>query len=207
MIILKKIIFTFTKHQFISFMKNIFTTFAFIIMGLFVQAQNDTIWRKGGLAVLNFNQVAFSNWAAGGDNSVGGNAMLSLFANKKINKWAWDNNLDLAFGASRIGDDEWKKNDDKIELNTKVGYEIAKNLYLTYLFNFKTQFTEGFIYPTDSTKVRTSNFMTPGYFLNSIGIDWKPTNDLSCFLSPITIKTTTATDQTLVDRAHFIIWY
>lgn len=186
----------------IPLMKKIFIALAFILTALGAQAQNDTIWRKGGLTVLNFNQVAFSNWAAGGDNSVGGNAILSLFANKKINKWVWDNNLDLAFGASKIGTDEWKKNDDKIELNTKVGYEIAKNFYLSYLFNFKTQFTEGFNYPNDSTKVRTSNFMTPGYFLNSLGIDWKPNNDLSCFLSPITVKTTVVTDQTLIDRAE-----
>ena len=40
--------------------------------------KKDTIWRKGGMANLSFNQVSLSDWAAGGDNSYGGNALLSL---------------------------------------------------------------------------------------------------------------------------------
>jgi hypothetical protein len=176
--------------------------FCFLLFFSFsLHAQTDTIWRKGGITALSFNQVSLSNWAAGGDNSIGGNALVSLYAKMKKGNWAWDNTLDLAFGAAKVGHQEWRKSDDKIDLNTKVGHDLGKNMYLTYLFNFKTQFTEGFNYPGDTAKIRISNFMTPGYFLNSVGIDWKPNDDMSFFLSPITLKTTVVTDQTLIDRA------
>ncbi len=35
-------------------------------------AVNYTIlgWKKGGLVTLNFSQASFSNWAAGGQNSI-----------------------------------------------------------------------------------------------------------------------------------------
>lgn len=174
---------------------------AFACMTFAAQAQNDTIWRKGGITGLNFNQVQLSNWAAGGDNSIGGNALVSLFANMKKGKWAWDSSLDLAFGGSKLGDDEMRKTDDKIDLNTKFGRDLGKNMYLTYLLNFKTQFTEGFVY-SDAGRTRISNFLTPAYILNALGIDWKPTPDLSVFISPTTAKTTIVNDQTLVDLAE-----
>jgi hypothetical protein len=162
-------------------------------------SQNDTIWRKGGLSALNFNQVSLTNWAAGGDNSVGGNAILNLYANLKKNKWAWDNSLDMAIGGAKIGKQEFRKTDDKIDLNSKAGYEISSNLYLTYLFGFKTQFTEGFKYADDNSRTRISNFLTPGYMLNSLGIDWKPLENISVFISPVTAKTTLVNDQLLID--------
>ncbi len=163
-------------------------------------AKRDTIWRRGGYANLNFNQVSLSDWAAGGDNSYGGNSLLSLYAKLKTGKWAWDNNLDLAFGGSKTGEAEVKKTDDKIDFNSKVGYDLGNNMYFTYLLGFKTQFTEGFVY-RDTTRTRISNWLTPAYLLNSIGIDWKPNNVLSIYLSPVTSRTTIVEDQTLINAS------
>lgn len=171
------------------------------IFVLSAQAQNDTIWRKGGIIGLNFNQVSLSNWAAGGDNAFSGNVLLSLYANYKKDKWAWDNTGDFAFGGTKQGKQEVRKTDDKIDINSKIGYDLGKNFYISYLFGFKTQFTEGFEYG-DYGRHRISNFLTPGYILNSVGIDWKPNPDLSLFLSPLTAKTTIVNDQTLVDAAE-----
>lgn len=182
-------------------MKKIFVLLSFISVALFVNGQNDTIWRRGGIASLSFNQVSLTNWASGGDNSVGGNALLILFANMKKGHWAWDNSLDLAYGSAKAGKQEWRKSDDKIDLNTKIGRHLTDHLYLTYLFGFKTQFGEGFNYPADTTRQLISNFLAPAYMINSIGIDWKPNDDLSIFVSPITAKTTFVNDQTLLDEA------
>ena len=49
-------------------------------------AGKDTIWRKGGITALNFNQVSLSNWAAGGNNAISLNALMNLFANYKRQK-------------------------------------------------------------------------------------------------------------------------
>lgn len=183
-------------------MKKSFVLSALILISFRVFSQNDTIWRTGGLSALNFNQVSLTNWAAGGDNSIGGNALLNLYTNMKKNNWAWDNSLDLAIGGSKIGKQEFRKTDDKIDLNSKVGYDMGKNLYVTYLLGFRTQFTEGFKYDDNNNRTRISNFLTPGYMLNSLGTDWKPMTDLSIFISPITAKTTLVNDQLLIDLSE-----
>jgi len=183
-------------------MKKLFLLFvasAFISSKSF--SQTDTLWRTGAITALNFNQVSLTNWAAGGENSFGGNALLSYNANYKKRKLAWDNSLDLAMGGSKTGDRDIRKTDDKIDVNTKIGYDLGKNFFATYLFNFKTQFTEGFEY-ADTFRTRISNFLTPGYFLNAIGIDWKPNSNLSIFISPVTAKTTMVNDQSLIDLSE-----
>ncbi len=165
-------------------------------------AANDTVWRSGGIASLNFSQVSLSQWAAGGDNSVSGNALVSLFANMKKGKWAWDNTLDAAVGGSRTGDKEIRKTDDKLDANSKAGYELASRLYATFLLNFKTQFTEGFTYDDNDDRTRISHLLTPAYIVGSAGMDWKPSDGLDVYLSPVTMKTTIVNDPLLLDRAE-----
>ncbi|MEP7170655.1 MAG: DUF3078 domain-containing protein [Bacteroidota bacterium] len=174
--------------------------FAIILLVLPVtslRAQNDTIWRTGGISALNFNQVSFTNWAAGGDNSMSGNAVLSLYAKYKRGNWAWDNTFDFSIGGTKLAKQDIRKSDDKIDINSKVGYNLGKNFYLSYLLGFKSQFTEGFLYNADGTRNRISNFLAPAYILNALGIDWKPNKDLSIFLSPATAKTTIVNDDLL----------
>ena len=161
-----------------------------------VYAQGDTLWRTGGITALNFNQASFTNWAAGGDNSLSGNAVVSLYAKYKKGKWAWDNTGDFTFGGTKIAKQQIRKSDDKIDINSKAGHDLGKNFYLSYILGFKTQFTEGFQY-IDTSRVRISNFLAPAYILNALGIDWKPNNDLSIFLSPATAKITIVNDDAL----------
>lgn len=164
----------------------------------------DTIWRKGGFFSVNFSQVSFSNWAAGGENSVSLNALSSLFANYKKGRMAWDNNVDLAYGLLKQGDAELRKNEDKIDLTTKFGYDATKKArwYYTVLFNFKSQFASGYTY-TDTNKVEISKFAAPAYTLLAIGIDFKPKDYFSAFLSPITMKNTIVSDKTLSDAGAY----
>ena len=172
--------------------------------GTTTPAPADTIWRKGGFFSVNFSQVSFSNWAAGGENSVSLNALSSLFANYKKGRMAWDNNVDLAYGLLKQGDAELRKNEDKIDLTTKFGYDATKKArwYYTVLFNFKSQFASGYTY-TDTNKVEISKFAAPAYTLLAIGIDFKPKDYFSAFLSPITMKNTIVADKTLSDAGAY----
>lgn len=157
----------------------------------------DTTWKKGGKFALTFTQVSFSNWAAGGENSLGGNSMVNLFANFKEGKRIWDNQLDLAFGILKLDGEKARKSDDKIEGFSKFGYEIANNLYFSTNLNFKTQFTRGYNYPNDSVKV--SDFLSPAYIQLGVGIDYKPVSYFSLSFLPLTGRITIVTDQDLAD--------
>jgi hypothetical protein len=157
----------------------------------------DTTWKKGGFASLTFNQVSLSNWAAGGENAISTTALLSLYANLKKDKVVWDNSLDLGYGFMKSEGKKLRKNEDKIDLLSKFGYQAVKHWYYAVLFNYKTQFSEGFNYPNDSVVI--SKFNAPAYLSISIGMDYKPNDYFSLYFSPAAGKFTIVADQTLSD--------
>ncbi len=191
-------------------MKRFFTTLAVAAMVLpsFAQTETpvDTSWKKGGMGSVNFNQVAFSNWAAGGENSVSGAAFLTLFANYAKNRLAWDNQLDLAYGLLKSGTAKVVKSEDKIDLNSKVGYKVSdvSKFYYTFLFNFKSQFANGYDYKNDTLREHPiSRFLAPAYLLYSIGVDYKPNDNFSLYLSPLTGRTIIVNDDDLSQAGAF----
>jgi hypothetical protein len=162
----------------------------------------DTVWRCGGLFSVNLTQVSLTNWAAGGQNSISGNALVSLFANYKKGKKAWDNNLDLAYGLVRQGKEgDVLKTDDKMDLSSKYGIKAFDHWYYSALFNFKSQFAPGYNYPNDSIAI--SKFLAPGYVLFALGLDYKPSDYFSLFISPVTARWLIVNDKLLSDAGAF----
>jgi hypothetical protein len=168
---------------------------------------NDTIpktWKKGGLYNLNFNQAALSNWSAGGDkSSLSLSTFLHAFAFYQKGKHSWDNTLDLAYGMVSTTSLGMRKSDDRIDLVSKYGYDIGKKWYISGLFNFRSQFAKGFNYPNDTTKVLTSNFLAPAYILLSPGMDYKPNDNFSFFISPATARWVIVNNDSLASIAAF----
>ncbi len=157
------------------------------------EEENDsTNWNIGGMSSLTFSQVSLTNWAAGGESSMSGNLFVNLFAKYNKGKSAWDNNLDLGYGLVKQGDQDVKKSDDRIDFSSKYGRQATKHLYYSVLFNFKTQMTKGYLYPQDSV---ISNFMAPGYILLSLGMDYKPGDHFSLYISPLTDKMTIVKEE------------
>jgi hypothetical protein len=154
----------------------------------------DTIpktWKTGGLFNFNFGQTSLSNWAAGGDNlQLNINGFLNLHAFYAKNRSAWDNNLDLALGYVKTTSLGSRKSDDRIDLTSKFGYKTSptSKWYMSALFNFRTQMAPGYNYPTATSSYLISQFMAPGYVLLSLGMDFKPNDNFSLFLSPITSR-------------------
>ncbi len=158
-------------------------------------------WKTGGVFSINLTQVSLTNWNAGGQNSISVNGVFSVFANYKKGNSAWDNQLDLGYGILKQGDDGVRKTDDKIELTSKYGQKAFKNWYYAGLVNFKSQMTAGYNYPDDSTII--SNFLAPGYVLGAIGMDYRPNDNLTVFISPLTMKATVVNDQNLANAGAF----
>jgi len=164
-------------------------------------AARDTSWKFGGVVGVNFNQVAFVNWAAGGENSMSYTALGSVFARYEKGKSLWVNSLDLAYGQSKIGRGSLRKTDDRIELNSKYGYKLSDKWYASALLNFRTQFDKGFNIPNDSVII--SDFMAPAYLTFGIGIDYVHNEHFSVMMSPLTAKLTFVSNQTLANAGQF----
>jgi hypothetical protein len=150
-------------------------------------------WRVTGVFTLNLTQVSLTNWAAGGRSSIGGISMLNVQANWQRDRRAWDNTLVLAFGGQQADGGPAVKTEDRIELVSKYGYRLRHPWYLAGLAQFRTQFTEGF----NEEGRRISHFMAPGYLLGGLGIDYRPGDHFSVFLSPAMGRLVVVQDRSL----------
>jgi len=158
-------------------------------------AEKDTSWKSGGFIGINFTQVNLSQWSAGGENSLSLAASASLFSNYLKGKNDWQNSLDLGYAILKSGQDGVRKSDDKIDFTSKYGRKFSDKWLYSALVNFKSQFSNGYAYPDDSTVV--SKLMSPGYLTTAIGFTYKPVDYFEVFISPTTGKFTFVTDQTL----------
>lgn len=157
-------------------------------------------WKQGGSANLNLAQGSLSNWAAGGDNfSMSINTYFNYYLLHRRGKHNWDNNLDFFFGyiqATSLGN---RKNDDRIDFVSKYGYTVdsSKKWFISALYNFRTQFFDGRTYINNDSSTLSSTFLSPAYTLVSLGMDYKPNNDFSLFLSPLTSRWVLVASQRL----------
>ncbi|MFZ4520323.1 MAG: DUF3078 domain-containing protein [Bacteroidales bacterium] len=163
-------------------------------------------WVVRGNGSLQFTQASFTNWSAGGDNSIGLVAWVNFKANYKNGKHVWGNNIDLGYGFNlqgKGGDATYNKTNDKIELTTAYGYELHANKkwYLTVLGNFRSQFSEGYDNPDDRNVVST--FMAPGYLIVGLGVTYVPTKWFTLYVSPASGRFTFVNDQELADSGAF----
>lgn len=160
-------------------------------------------WNKSGVFSLNMSQASFTNWAAGGQNSVALNGLLNLTANYKMGKSAWDNALTVGYGKmiQKGNDLGWVKTDDRIDFQSKYGHKATDKWFYSGLMSFRTQMDNGYNYP--DTENRISALLAPAYLLFSLGMDYKPNPQFSMFLSPLTSKNTIVMDDELSAMGAF----
>lgn len=189
--------------------KTLLYLFILVCFAQTTQAQNDTslasdtsLWKKGGLTSLGVSQSSFTNWAAGGISNTNVTSLISLYANRMVAESSWENNLDLGFGIQKIAGADFRKSEDRIELNSKYGRKINDKLNYSVLLNFRSQFAQGFNY-TDTSVVYVSNFLAPSFTTLSAGLDYKPVAGLSIYFSPITGKITTVIDDQLSNQGAY----
>lgn len=167
-------------------------------------ADADTAWKMGGKLGLQFTQAAYSNWQAGGVNSIAGNTLVSLFADyDNGGKWTWSNLLNIAYGLN-YQDKIYNKTDDRLEFESRVDRMIGKHWSMSLLNNFRTQFTNGYAEPgQEGDSLRISTFMAPGYLTTGLGFTYKPNKKFRAFLSPATTKMTFVLDDSLAADGAF----
>ncbi len=185
-------------------MKKVILFFVAVSFTAFSFAQDaDTLkpWKVYGLGSLSINQASFSNWSAGGDNSLSGTALLKLYTDYTKNKSTWNTVLNMKYGMIKIGDDPVEKNDDLIELISQYNYKLSKVWRASAQLNFTSQFAKGYENAGDDNYI--SKFMAPGYLTLTPGITYQPVEYFSILISPVTPKVIFVNDQGLADLGAF----
>ncbi|HQH40240.1 MAG TPA: DUF3078 domain-containing protein [Bacteroidales bacterium] len=174
-----------------------------LIFTVFSLRAQDSIkhWKTGGLAALNFNQLSLTNWAAGGSSSVSGTALFNFTANYAKEKNAWENTLNLTYGQLKRNGEKPVKSDDKMEFASKFGRKATNAFFYTLLFGFRSQFAPGYKSPQDKEII--SNFLAPAYINLALGMDYKPAEGFSFYLSPVSGRITIVKDDSLSAKGAF----
>ena len=179
---------------------------AYITLSAQEENKDTTYWTKQGSTSLTFGQTSFTNWSAGGENSVSVLGAFGYKAEFKKDKISWNNSIDLGYGLSYQGSDQIK-NDDHINIATNFGYQASRLWYYATELSFKSQFDKGYSsYPVDKADKDNyiSRFMAPGYLIGSIGMSYShPKEDLKILLSPISEKMTFVSDKKLSDNGDY----
>ena len=141
-------------------------------------------WKTGAAVNIGFSQLSLTNWAAGGYGQISLNTFADVVANYAKEKIIWNNELQLGYGFIQSFETGYKKNDDRLILDSKFGYKAAEKLYLSAVYNLRTQFAAGY---TDDVEV--SNFFAPANMSLGLGIDYNPFKNFSINVAPLTGKT------------------
>lgn len=159
---------------------------------------DDTIkngWKSKGKITFLFNQANFNNWVAGGENSFSGNLGIDYKIDYKKDDYTWENRIIASYGLLQTQNSTFeKKTDDQVEINSLLAKKAKGLWYYSFLVNFRTQFTAGYVYSKDvngaEQRQESTNFMSPGYLLFGPGMFWRKNDNLKLNFAPLTSRFT-----------------
>jgi hypothetical protein len=181
-------------------------------------------WTKGAGMGLDFAQLFQLNPRQGaGQNRIGLGGAINFFANYKEGRVAWDNLLNWQFGVQRLGSGviakgstesiPFQKAIDEFRISSKIGYQTSPDSKFFYAadFNFLSQVTPtyegsdtyaGFFLSDITGEGRSplSQLFSPATINFSAGIDYKPNEKLSLYLSPIGSKFIVVAEDSIAVR-------
>ncbi|MDN3492710.1 DUF3078 domain-containing protein [Winogradskyella bathintestinalis] len=161
-------------------------------------------WRTKKEVGLTLNQVSFTNWSAGGTNSITGIITGAASAKYKKEKWFWNSNFNVRYGLNKQAEKDVRKTDDVIEVLSNIGLEknSKSNWFYSSRFSLNTQLSNGYNYPNRDDAI--SKFFAPGYMFFGLGMEYgRHIERLSFYGSPFTLKTTFVLDDDLANRGAF----
>lgn len=168
-------------------------------------APKDTVkpWIIHGQNTFLINQSSFSNWAAGGVNSLAANIVLDYDFDYKRGNWSLDNKAILGYGLSKQNGIGWRKNDDRAILNSLLGYKAAKYWLYTFYANFQTQFTNGYAYDANNNRTLLSGPFSPAYLTFGPGFAYKRSDNFRVNISPLASRITLVQNDLLSDMGAY----
>lgn len=151
-------------------------------------------WSILGKFSFLFNQSSFSNWASGGQNTIAGNVSVDYDISYKKDNVNWDNRIKTGYGISHVSNSGLQKTDDRFELNSLYGYSTSRFWFLSFLTNFKTQYSDGFNYSVEPKEL-VSDFFSPAYLTLGPGMLWKKSDKINVNIAPATARYIFVSDE------------
>jgi hypothetical protein len=169
-------------------MKNILVCVLLVTSVGIVKAQDTTAqsppppppygWKHSLIAGLTLTQVAFTDWAQGGENALSYtfNADGKSVDDELTSNWITA--YKFAFGQTRLGNQGLRKTDDIIDFSSVYTYKLGTYINPYAAVTLKSQFAKGYVYDAAGTETTVSKFFDPGYLTQSVGVGYQPTKEV-----------------------------
>lgn len=150
-------------------------------------------------ARFQLDQVAFGNWAGGGDNNLNTTMWVDFKHRFKLDRFQFETTVNAKYGLNYVEQEKFKNNDE-FKINLKTSWSIHKNWSYSANGNLRSQFTTGYKNRDEQRKNnRQSDFMSPGYLNLSAGITFKK-GPLTILGSPISGSARFVLDKEMSDK-------
>ena len=179
-------------------MKIIHVLLMAFLLNVSIQAQDeseekkDTLWTPRGIIGLNLSQVAFENWSQGGENSIAFTLFTLLGLDYIGDPWKWKNTLKVTYGRTKVGDQEYRTNDNEIFFESllihHVNWEVSPYAGVTA----RTAVTKGFDYSVVPA-LQIVDLLDPLYLTQGLGFIYDKIDNFS-FRLGVGFKQTFASD-------------
>ena len=165
-----------------------------ITSNLMAQENTETTspWVRTMVGTLNLTQNSFDNWTQGGEDSWAWLVDINGTMTRTTSGGSWASNGKLAYGESKIGDEDARKAADELRLETVYNWNLGMLVNPYVAATARTQLTEGYQYSDEGIDT-VSNFLDPGYFTQSFGLGYSPNEHLKTRLGAA-VKETIASD-------------
>jgi len=130
--------------------------------------KKDTLWTPRGVVGLNLSQIAFSNWTQGGENSLSFSFFTHLGLDYIGMPWKWTNSLKITYGRSKVGDQEYRTNDNEIYFESVLIHRLGWKVNPYASGTFRTAVAKGFNYEVIPAQ-QIVGFFDPAYFTEGLG--------------------------------------
>ena len=170
-----------------------------------VLSEKINYWKTITAIGIDLNQGQYSkNWKGGGVNNIAIGGLLNYKTVYSKESYSFTSEIRLEYGKVKNKDQLQKKTKDRIFWDNKANLQFSKSWFFYGAVTFESQFDRGFAFFKDDDNAEQqsliSRFMAPGYFTESIGFEYKPTNYFSTRFGTGTAKQTIILDTTVFNQ-------
>ena len=155
-------------------MKKIITIFLFLFTVILQGQPLDSLknnWKPSLVLSAGINQIAFSNWVQGGENSTAWSYLIDFHYDKTGTALVFKNQIKVTYGRSKIGSGEYKTTDNDLYIEDLASYNVGWAVNPFFANAIRTQLAAGYDYSTTPAK-QIADFFDPGYVTQSIGFNY-----------------------------------
>lgn len=132
------------------------------------EEKKDTLWTPKGIVGINLSQVAFNNWAQGGENTLAFTFFSHFGVDYIGDPWKWKNSLKFTYGRTKFGSQEYRTNDNEIFFESTLIHHIGWAASPYVGITARTPVSKGYNYE-EEPGVQIVDFLDPFNLSEALG--------------------------------------